>query len=146
MRDERLARQSDASVKLHWSESAFVGPLSKQNRQRRAPVFGVDQSFILTGPSASFGSDRPRRGAVRSPILPHLPRTSTAEKRPWPVEARVTCSTSEIDLLRGERYVPLGLGVYVAEIRDAESPLTGTVRFVVHELAGPELKIQLPAR
>ena len=51
-----------------------------------------------------------------------------------------------IDLLKGKISVALGLGSYVAEIQDAESSLTGTVRFVVRELVGPELTIQLPAR
>ncbi len=51
-----------------------------------------------------------------------------------------------IQLLRGERLVAVGLGTYTAEIRDEQSPLRGSVRFVVSDLQGPELRIQLPAR
>ena len=51
-----------------------------------------------------------------------------------------------IELVRGEGRAFVGLGTYVAEIRDEASELTGTVRFVVRELQGLELRIQLPAR
>jgi hypothetical protein len=67
-------------------------------------------------------------------------RLSVRLRREGPADERT------IELYRGEALTAMGLGTYVAEVRDEAGSLSGSVRFAVGELQGQDLQIQLPVR